>query len=340
MHPDAIPDFSHRGPHGVTPGAGPARGCTIFAHLLADRLDGFLIQSLYAAAVRRCFDHPRLFVFCRKDQPRHQAVPLMLPDITFTWRGGGKESIPMDFFDFSKGAAIRSGNAEWHQLGCDAPDIMLVPSMMDWRHLGAFERAPRLDLPRDRVPEINQAFRGLGVDPNWWFCALAVPDHDAGADLVRFNSALSAIDRVITKQYAAGLVLVGDPETPLDQVPPGVFDARQLPQGVLGQAYVISKARFLVEPIPSPWLWLAFGLDVPWLRRTNSAAPDKLPGRGFLYPADLDDTPAHAAAVEAMIGETLDCPMWRSGRADDPGPAANLVHLPMHAGPDARVITL
>lgn len=340
MHPDNIPDFTSLGPHGIRPGASPERACTIFAHLLADGLDGFLIQGLYASAARRCFDHTRLFVFHGKAREHHRAVPAMLPDVTYSWRGDENTAIPMDYFDPSSNATIRAGTEFWYQQGCHKPDIMLVPSMMDWRHLGGFERAPRFELPRDRIPDINQAFRDLGADANWWFCAVAVPDHDAGADLGAFGVTLDALAEIVTKQHGAGLILVGDPETTLDRTPPGVIDARSLPEGIIGQAYVISKARFLMEPVPSPWLWLAFGLDVPWLRRATSAAAIKLPGRGYVYAGDIDNVENHRAAARAMIRETQDCPMWRAGRADDPRPARNCFDLPMRAGPDAKVMAL
>jgi hypothetical protein len=340
MDPVDIPNFSDLGPHGVQPGASPMYPCTIFAHLLADGLEEFLIQSLYASAVRRCFDHSRLFVFHRKEHAHHQAVPSMFPDITYTWRGDTNTSIPMDYFDPSNHTVIRASDEFWYQQECHKPDIMLVPSMMDWRHLGAFERSPRLVLPRDRLPDINTALRGLGVDANWWFCAVAVPGHDTGARLDAFGASLHAIAEVITKQYAAGLVLVGDPETILETTPSGVIDARGLPDGTVGQAYVISKARFLIEPEASPWLWVAFGLDVPWSRRVNSVAAIKLPGRGFVFTADPGDADAHAAVARVMVHETRDCPIWRAPSDDDRVPARNFMDLPMRLGPDARVVTL
>lgn len=340
MHPDAIPNFSDLGPHDVQPGVSTARACSIFAHVLANNLEDFLIQSLYASAVRRCFDHSRLFVFHSKAEARLQVVPAMLPDITYTWRGDGDNAIPMDFFDPSNDIVLRAGSAFWYQQGCDKPDIMLVPSMMNWRHLGAFERTPRFDPPRDRVPNINQALRELSVDPNWWFCAIAVPECGAGADLDAFSASLNALTELVVGQFGAGLVLVGDPDTALGPLPSNVSDARRLPEGVIGQGYVISKARFLMELTPSPWLWLAFGLDVPWLRRVETATPSKLPGRGFIYPSGPGDTNAAVAAARAMIRETQDCPMWRAGRADDPVPAPNAINLPMRDGPDAQFIVL
>lgn len=339
MDHDAIPNFSGLGPHGVRPGASPMHPCTIFAHLLAEGFEEFLIQGLYASAVRRCFEHSRLFVFHRKDCAHQQAVASMLPDITHAWRGDANTSIPMDYFDPSNDAAIRASTEFWYQQECHKPDVMLVPSMMNWRHLGVFEQAPRLVLPRDPLPGLSSALRGLGVDANWWFCAVAVPDHDAGANLAAFGASLHAIAEVITKQHAAGLVLVGDPETILEETPPGVIDARGLPDGAIGQAYAISKARFLLEPVASPWLWVAFGLDVPWSRRVDAATPIKLPGRGFAFVADLSNANAHAAAARVMVNETPDCPIWRAPSSTDRRPARNCFDLPMPEGPDARVVS-
>ncbi|MDE0811093.1 MAG: hypothetical protein OSB69_17470 [Alphaproteobacteria bacterium] len=340
MRSDAIPNFSNLGPQDVRPGAMPERACTIFAHLLADRLDEFLIQNLYASAARQCFDHGRLFVFHRNGREHHQSIVKMNSDIIYNWRGQGNSSIPMDFFDNTLNAALRAGDDTWYTQGCAKLDLMLVPSMMNWRHLGAFERPPRLSVPRHLVPQISEALRALDVDPNWWFCAIAVPESDAGADLDAFNASLIALTELVVGQFGAGLVLVGDPETALGALPSNVSDARRLPESVIGQGFVISKARFLMELTPSPWLWLAFGLDVPWLRRVKAATPSKLPGRGFIYPSGPGDTNAAMAAARAMIRETQDCPMWRAGRAHDPVPAPNAMHLPMHDGPNAQFIVL
>ena len=99
MRPDAIPNFSNLAPQDVRPGATPERTCRIFVHLLADRLDEFLIQNLYASAAPQCFDHSRLFVFHRNGSEHHQSIVKMNSDIIYNWRGEGNHSIPMDFFD-------------------------------------------------------------------------------------------------------------------------------------------------------------------------------------------------------------------------------------------------
>lgn len=338
-NPDAIPDFSAFGPHGIQPGVSPSDACMVFAHLLGETFDVFLIQALYAVAARRCFDHARLFVYHGKVEARLAAVPSMLPDITFTWRANDRSSIPLDYFDSSNDAALRAGSERWYEQSCDKPDVMLLPSMMDWRHLGAFERPPRFEVPRDRVSKINRAVRERGLAMNWWFCAVAVPDHDAAFDPAAFVDALRVTSDIVAKRHGAPLVLVGDPETPLAEIPPGVVDLRDLPEDLFGQTYVISKARFLVELAPTPWLWVAFGLDVPWLRRVDSEEPRKYPGRGSLFAAGLGDFARLEGAIRAMIAETRDCPLWRPTATPTPTRAPNRLDLPMKPGPDARFIT-
>jgi len=342
MQYEALPNFSNLGPYGVESGASPARSFTIFAHLLSDRLDEFLIQNLYAAAACRSFNHARLFVFYHNRPPFHRDITKMNTNITYSWQADGTASIPLDYFDSSKDAALRSGSPVWYEQSCDKPDLMLLPSIMDWRHLGAFERPPRFVLPRGQVPTINRAFRSLGVDPNWWYCAATVPDHDAIVNLDEFSATLRVVADVIVKEHGACLVLVGDPATKLGPLPDGVIDARSLPRGIFGQAYAIAKARFLFDFFPSPWLWLAFGLDTPWLRRTDTHAAIPLPGRGFIFaaPSASNDGPRTASAVTAMIRETEDCPMWRSDPRDNFGPAKNRMDLPMPWGPNARMINI
>lgn len=337
--PDAIPDFSAFGPHAVQPGVSPSNACMVFAHLLAETFDTFLVQALYAVATRRCFDHARLFVYHGKVGERLAAVPSMLPDITFTWRANDRSSIPLDYFDSSNDAALRAGSERWYEQSCDKPDVMLLPSMMDWRHLGAFERPPRFELPRDRVSKINRAVRERGLAMNWWFCAVAVPDHDAVFDREGFTAALGAANEVVSARHGAALVLVGDPRTRLAEIPPGVLDMRDLPEGIFAQAYVISKARFLLELAPTPWLWIAFGMDVPWLRRVESTEPTKFPGRGCLFAAGLGDITRLDAAMRATIAETRDSPLWRPTAAPDRTAPPNRFELPMRPGPDARFVT-
>jgi hypothetical protein len=337
-YPDAIPDFSGLGPHGVRPGELPSRECRIFAHLLAQEFEPFLIQALYAAAVKLCFDHAKLFAYHGKIDTRLAGVLSMLPDITFTWRGQDRSTIPMDYFDPSSGAALSAASAQWRDLGCEKPDVMLLPSMMDWRHLGAFGRAPRFVLPRDRVPAINQALRDLGLAMTWWYCALAVPDHDTEADLEAWRSAMRSGAEIIADRHAASLVLVGDPETDIGRLPAGVLDARNLPDGVLGQSYVVSRARFLLDLVSTPWLWVAYGFGVPWAMRVSADVPVKFPGQGFVFPADPADSEKLAAAILAIIHETRDCPQWRATVSDRHGPAPNQIFLPMSPGPDARIL--
>ena len=125
MQYEALPNFSNLGPYGGQSGASPARSITIFAHLLADRWDDFLIQNLYAAAVRRSFDHARLFVFYHNGPPFHRDIAKMNADITYAWRADGTASIPLDYFDSSHDAALRSGSPVWYEQGCDKPDLML-----------------------------------------------------------------------------------------------------------------------------------------------------------------------------------------------------------------------
>lgn len=339
-NPDAIPNFSDFGPYGVRPGETPANACMVFAHLLAESFDTFLIQALYAVAARRCFEHARLFVYHGKVDPRLAAVPSLLPDITFTWRANDRSSIPLDYFDSSNDAALRAGSERWYEQSCDKPEVMLLPSMMDWRHLGAFERTPRIEVPRDRVSKINKAVRERGLPMNWWFCALAVPDHDSSADLGAFVTTTRVASDVICKQHGAQLVLVGDPRTELPEMPPGVLDLRDLPEDLFAQTYVISKARFLMELTPTPWLWLAFGLDVPWVRRVDATVPLKLPGRGYLYAAAQEDGARLGTVIRAMIAETRDCPMWRASAPARTLPAPNCLQLPMAFGPDAQYLSI
>jgi hypothetical protein len=90
----------------------------------------------------------------------------MNSDIIYNWRSDGNSSIPMDFFDNTLNAAQRAGDDKWYSKGGVKPDLMLVPSMMNWRHLGAFERPPRLSVPRLLIPRISTAFRAVHVDPN------------------------------------------------------------------------------------------------------------------------------------------------------------------------------
>jgi len=337
--PDAIPDFTSFGPYAAQPGVSPSQACMVFAHLLAESFETFLVQALYAVAARRCFDHARLFVYHGKVDERLAAIPSMLPDITFTWRANDRSSIPLDYFDSSNDAALRAGSARWYEQSCDKPDIMLLPSMMDRRHLGAFARPPRFEVPRDRVSKINKAVRDRGLAMNWWFCALAVPDHDAALDPDVFSAALHATSEVVSKRHGATLVLVGDPRTTVSEIPPGILDMRDLPDGIFGQAYVISKARFLLELTPTPWLWMAFGLDVPWLRRVESTFPSQLPGRGSLFVADPDDFATLSAAIRATIAETRESPVWRPTVSVSNIPAPNRFDLPMKSGPDARFVT-
>jgi hypothetical protein len=337
--PDAIPDFAAFGPYTNPPGVSPSQACMVFAHLLAETFDGFLVQALYAVAARRCFDHARLFVYHGKVDERLAAVPSMLPDITFTWRANDRSSIPLDYFDSSNDAALRAGSERWYEQSCDKPDVMLLPSMMDWRHLGAFERPPRLELPRDRISKINKAVRERGLAMNWWFCAVAVPDRDSVFDREGFNAALGAATETVSGRHGAALVLVGDPSTQLAELPAGVLDLRDLSEGVFAQSYVISKARFLLELAPTAWLWIAFGMDVPWLRRAESTEPSKLPGRGCLVAASLGDFARLNAALRAMIAETRECPLWRPTATIDQRPAPNRLELPMRPGPDARFLS-
>ena len=341
MDPEAIPNFSNLGPKGIPLGTSPTRPFTIFAHLLGDRLDTFLIQNLYAAAVARNFEHARLFVFHSGPQSFKRQVTTLNSAITHAWRVDGDTSLPLEFFDASMDAPIKAGHRMWYEQGCAKPNLMLLPSMMDYRHLGAFGRPPRLVLPDDRISDIAVALRDRGLDPNWWFCAMAVPDTATDETASELKVALRQLATLVGEEFGASIVLVGNPSITLDPLPIGVIDGRALPHGVIGQGFAVARSRFLLEMEPSPWLWPAFGFNTPWVRFVASKTVLSLPGRGFVVLAPDSDTRLVrlADAARAMITETEDCSGWRVERRAAHAPAPNRMLLPMPRGPAARELT-
>ena len=60
---------------------------------------------------------------------------------------------------------------------------------------------------------MNNALRATGLDPNWWYCALAVPDPDDVRGVARLRRVLPVLSRIVAGDHGAALVLVGARET-------------------------------------------------------------------------------------------------------------------------------
>lgn len=340
MKPVDIPDFSVLGPYGACVGQTPERPIKVLAHLTAGRIEAFVVQVLFAMAVRRSFDHGRLFVVHDRAAPFKSEIVGMADIVTYAWHVPANVTMPLDFLDPSSDAVFRSPNSTWLSLGATRADIVLVESMMDWRRLGWFPSVPRFTWANDAVAAVRTAMFALGVDPKWWYVAAAVPEGLNDTDAGMLHAAFARVADILSREFGAQLLLVGDPSAPFGALPDNVIDARTLPRGQVGQAFAVARARFLLDILPSAWLWFAASFGTPWLRRVPAHDIPPLPGRGFVLPVRDDGEVANAleAGTRRMIARTAESPFWRLTEPERAAIPANTLQLPVPFGPPARSI--
>ncbi|MDE0812286.1 MAG: hypothetical protein OSB69_23670, partial [Alphaproteobacteria bacterium] len=145
---------------------------TIFALLLARTVGDFIEQCLFASTVKQQFQYANLFIYWRDDRPYKRHVVSMMPNVTQSWTVRDENALPLDAFDNAGQRPVRVTSQPWYDMGCDAPDLVLTPRMMQRTMLPSFPNLARFRIAPEQQNAADQQLRQLGVDPGRWFCIL------------------------------------------------------------------------------------------------------------------------------------------------------------------------
>lgn len=239
----------------------------IFAALLHRTLGDFTDQLLFAASVAEMFPEARLDVCFRPDRPFKPEIVSLAPQVTSSWET--KNRMPIDLFD-TAGMRPIVGPEAWYVAGCDAPDLVLTPSMCEREKLGYFEPSARFRIPGS--DHWDARLRDAVGDGG--FCILHY--REAGYEFSQAGTTRNIdtweVEPVVDVLLRQGVrvVRIGHPEmAPLRQRD-GYVDLCAAP--FMLQACAISHARFFMEVSPSGPYAIANGFGVS-MARCNALIP-------------------------------------------------------------------
>lgn len=220
-------------------------------------LGNFLMMQLVAASVARGLDGSKLVAVYRDDRPYKNFLTQCNPYVSDSIRLPDHEDAraPIDWFNGNdvEGSPLPE---EWLKLGYGAPDVFLIPSMMEMEY--CLTPPPTLRIPEPLEPTLEQLLISQGVDPSRWFVCLHVREGGYAfrrdiADARNSNplAYLPMIKRIIEEQ-GGQVVRLGDPS--MTALPPmkGLIDLSRLENALPLQAYAVSRARYFVATESGP----------------------------------------------------------------------------------------
>jgi len=220
-------------------------------------LGNFLMMQLVAASVARGLEGSKLVAVYRDDRPYKNFLTQCNPYVSETIRLPDDVNViaPIDWFNGnnSEGSPFPK---EWLELGYGAPDIFLIPSMMEMEY--CLRPPPTLQIPPMLEPTLEKMLIGHGLRADKWFVCLHVREggYTWRKDVADARNSdpltyLPMIERII-KEQGGQVVRIGDPT--MTPFPPmdGLIDLSRIENALPLQAYAVSRARYFVATESGP----------------------------------------------------------------------------------------
>ena len=265
------PDHHLVWPYANNAGENKGSPFNIVALLLARTIGDFSDQCVFAASFKQLFNFANLFIYWRDDRPYKSQLVSMMPNVTYSWSVKNEDSLPLDAFDCAGQRPVKVSALPWYQMGCDQPDIVLTPSMMQRTMLPSFPSIAHLRYPSDRVKDCDNRLAALGIDPDRWFCVVhyrepnykfRAPNEARDLDVSQVNDVI----RFIVEDLEGQVVRIGHKGMSPLLRNPGFIDLAGVEDGFQTHAHAISRARFFIELSPSGPVCVAWGMGVPVAR--------------------------------------------------------------------------
>ena len=243
----------------------------IFALVLARTVGDFIEQCLFASTLKQQFQYANLFIYWRNDRPYKKHVVSMMPNLTQSWSVQGENSLPMDSFDNAGQRPLRVQSQPWYDMGCDAPDLVLTPKMMQCTMLPSFPSLARFSMAPEQQDRLGARLVERGVDPNRWFCVLHYREPNYGFRKKNLERDFDpdqaiAVTRHVTQSLGGQVVRIGHPGmAPFPNIP-GFIDLSSEEDGFQLHAHAVSRSRFFLELSSSGPISLALLFGVPVAR--------------------------------------------------------------------------
>lgn len=222
----------------------------------------------FIASVANLFDYVQVTLIYQEDYGFKRKLNALLPKVNFMPIPKGAFMPSLEILNPGAPKDALPGLKSWFDHGFERVDLVLVPTMMDARRLSSFDNPGYLQIPPDQVESLSAELRGLGVDPDRWFCCIHYREPGYKYKPVGVNLRDSdprnyaALTAHIIEKLGGQVVRLGHPEMVPFPARPGFIDVSRLPDSETLQAFAVSRSRFLIAG-PSGALPLGPAFNVP-----------------------------------------------------------------------------
>lgn len=223
----------------------------IVAAMLGRPLGDFIVNNVYAAAVKLNSLDTKLIAYYRDDRPYKKSILSMNPYIDFVIDSGEGAGIPLDFFNSAGDATVFPQLNRLKAAGISGPKHLLVPSSMRMMDLARFERLPVFRVPAKVRTAQEARLVELGLDPGKWFCALTyrLPNYGfRGASSYRDvdDRDYEGLMNRIIDDLGGQVVRIGHPEMRPFRARKGYIDLAGERDAFALHATAVLRSRFLI----------------------------------------------------------------------------------------------
>lgn len=272
------------------PGESSDNPFIIVAIFTARAVGDFIILNTFASSVKKLFRHAKLYVYCRDDRGYKRDILEMNSYIDDVFLMPGEAFLAIDNFGYftdigSMGWEIPkfiTRHAPWHKYRCNAPHLILSPSIMEEAMLGSFEHPGRLRIPEDKVDGLTARLIDKGVDPDRWFSVIHYREPTYEYRPARRHRDASpephkAVTSRIINELGGQVIRVGHPGMTEFPAQKGFIDLALEEDDIFYlQAFAMSRARFMLGVSSGP-LQVTSAFGTPTVS-TNCITPFNAPG--------------------------------------------------------------
>lgn len=276
--------------HHTTPGASEDNPFIIVGIFTSRALGDFTLQNIIAASIKKQFEHARLYVYCREDRKYKKDIINMNSHIDWTFYMAENGSLALDNFGYFgdmismgwKAPGFVTRHKAWHENNCNAPHLILSPSMMHETLLTGFESPARLTISDRKSDALTNRLVEKGLDPARWFSVIHYREPSYNLRPARqFRDVAHAPFQTVTNRIIRDLdgqvVRVGHPGMARFSKQDGFVDLSEETESAFElQAFAISRARFMLAVSSGP-LQVASAFGTP-AASTNAINPAEVPG--------------------------------------------------------------
>lgn len=242
------------------PGGSPKNPFKIVALLNSRAVGDTIFYHVFAASVKRLFDHVSLTMYQRDDREYKMDLLNMNSEADFAISVKPNfQKISIDSFQtvmdlLSNGEPIPGYVFQadvWSKFGCDWPNLILSPGGMSNDYLTCFENPAFLRIPDGRIDELDDELVRYGVTPNRWFCVLNYrePGYKHRPDRARRDldpkPFMELVDYIIGT-LGGQVIRVGHPKMTPFPNRPGFIDLAMIEDNFMLHAHAIARARFMI----------------------------------------------------------------------------------------------